>query len=57
VGGEFHSVILIDIQSKLIHCQGKSKIRVDNHTFEFKNIAPQNRSFYFAVSIGKELFS
>ncbi|SEH05300.1 Uncharacterised protein [Candidatus Venteria ishoeyi] len=50
-GGEFHSIFLIDLQSKTIHCQGKSFTQIEGIKHHFKKVDPQNRSYYLITKI------
>lgn len=58
-GGEFHSVFFIDLKYKSFYGQGKNRTYVQDVPFvnsiEFKNIDPQNRSFYTVAMLADKL--
>ncbi len=56
-GGEFHSIFLIDLQSKTIHCQGKSFTQIKGIKHHFKQTDPQNRSYYLMINIFKNIIN
>lgn len=57
LGGEVHSVHLIDLKSKQIFNQGKSIISMSpEQKYEFKNIDSLNRSFYLLEELSNKLF-
>ncbi len=59
IGGEIHTIYLIDIKNKVFFGQGINRVPfvVDGVTtglkLEFKKIDPQNRAFYFVQEIAK----
>ncbi len=58
-GGEFHSVFFIDLKFKAFYGQGKNRTYVQDVPFvssiEFKNVDPQNRSFYTIAMLTDKL--
>lgn len=61
LGGEFHSVFFIDLQSKSFYGQGISRTYLMTGTavpyhIQFKKIDPQNRSHYLIAKICDYLF-
>lgn len=51
VGGERHSIILVDLLQKRLVTQGRERQNVEGLSVEFRKISPINRAYYLVADL------